>query len=170
MIWALGSGRSPSVGSSPIDVGPLLRERLHERVPCLVFTSATLTTGGDFKFLKQRLGIGLEVSEEVVDSPFRYEEQAALYAPPHMPDPRSPEFPDAAANEIVELVEMAKGGAFVLCTSKRMMRLLAKKVGDELGYEWFMQGDAPKQTLLDRFRDQGDSVLFATASSNDPGS
>ncbi len=162
--WSLGGGRTPSVGSSPIDIGPLLRERLHERIPCIVFTSATLTTGGDFKFVKQRLGIDAEVSEEIVESPFRYEEQAALYAPSHLPDPRSSDFPDAAAKEILELIRMSEGGAFVLCTSLRMMRILAKRVGDELDYEWFVQGDAPKQTLLDRFRDQGNAVLFATAS------
>jgi ATP-dependent DNA helicase DinG len=162
--WAQGSGRSPSVGSSPIDVGPLLRERLHERVPCVVFTSATLTTGGDFGFVKRRLGIETEVSEEVVESPFRYEQQAALYAPTHLPDPRASDFPDAAAKEVLELIRMSEGGAFVLSTSLRMMRLLAKRVGDELDHEWFVQGDAPKQTLLDRFRDQGNAVLFATAS------
>jgi ATP-dependent DNA helicase DinG len=162
--WAQGSGRSPSVGSSPIDVGPLLRERLHERVPCVVFTSATLTTGGDFKFVKRRLGVETEVSEEVVESPFRFEEQAALYAPTHLPDPRASDFPDIAAKEILELIRMSEGGAFVLSTSLRMMRMLAKRVGDEVDYEWFVQGDAPKQTLLDRFRDQGNAVLFATAS------
>jgi ATP-dependent DNA helicase DinG len=145
-------------------VGPLLRERLHERVPCTVFTSATLTTGGDFRFLKRRLGIDTEVSEELVESPFRYEEQAALYAPRHMPDPRASDFPEVAAKEILELVRMSGGGAFVLSTSLRMMRLLAERVGPKLEYEWFVQGDAPKQTLLDRFRDQGNAVLFATAS------
>ncbi|MGB8224447.1 MAG: ATP-dependent DNA helicase [Polyangiales bacterium] len=162
--WAQGAGRSPTVGSSPIDVGPLLRERLHRRVPCMVMTSATLTTGGDFAFLKRRLGIESEVSEDIVESPFRYEEQAALYAPAHLPDPRAAEFPDAAAREILELIRISKGGAFVLSTSLRMMRLLSKRVGDELEQEWFVQGDAPKQTLLDRFRDRGDAVLFATAS------
>jgi len=162
--WMQGSGRSRSVGASPIDVAPLLRERLHMRVPCVVFTSATLTTGGDFKFLKQRLGIETEVSEEVVDSSFRYEEQAGLYAPSHLPDPRSPEYVEAATKEILELIRLSDGGAFVLCTSLRMMRLFAKRVGEELDHEWFMQGDAPKQTLLDRFRDQGNAVLFATAS------
>lgn len=162
--WAQGSGRSPSVGSSPIDVGPLLRERLHERVPCTVFTSATLTTGGDFQFLKRRLGIDTEVSEELVESPFRYEEQAALYAPKHLPDPRTHDFLEVAAKEILELIRMSGGGAFVLSTSLRMMRLLAERVGPKLEHEWFVQGDAPKQTLLDRFRDQGNAVLFATAS------
>jgi ATP-dependent DNA helicase DinG len=162
--WAQATGRSPAVGSSPIDVGPLLRERLHERVPCVVFTSATLTTGGDFRFVKHRLGIDREVSEELVESPFRYEEQAALYAPRHLPDPRTSDFPDAAVKEILELIQMSEGGAFVLSTSLRMMRILAKRVGEQLDYEWFVQGDAPKQTLLDRFRDQGNAVLFATAS------
>ncbi len=162
--WMQGTGRSRAVGSSPIDVAPLLRERLHPRVPCAVFTSATLTTGGDFKFLKQRLGIETEVSEEVVESPFHYEEQAALYAPSHLPDPRSSEYVDAAAKEILELIRLSDGGAFVLCTSLRMMRVFAKRVGDELDHEWFVQGDAPKQTLLDRFRDLGNAVLFATSS------
>lgn len=162
--WVQGGARSQAVGSSPIDVGPLLRERLHERVPALVFTSATLTTAGDFGFVKRRLGIDTEVSEAVVESPFRYEEQAALYAPTHLPDPRESDFPDAAAKEILELIRMSGGGAFVLSTSLRMMRVLAKRVGDELDCEWFVQGDAPKQTLLDRFRDQGSAVLFATAS------
>lgn len=162
--WAQGGGRTPSVGSSPIDVGPLLRERLHERVPCIVLTSATLTTAGDFAFVKRRLGIESEVSEEIVESPFRYEEQAALYAPTHLPDPRASEFPGAAAREILELIRISRGGAFVLSTSLRMMKILAKRVGDELEHEWFVQGDAPKQTLLDRFRDQGNAVLFATAS------
>lgn len=162
--WSQVTGRSASIGSSPIDVGPLLREHLHERVPCVVFTSATLTAGGDFGFVKRRLGIDTEVSEEIVGSPFRYEEQAALYAPAHLPDPRAPGFPDAAAAEILELIRMSQGGAFVLCTSLRMMRAFAKRVGDELDYEWFVQGDAPKQTLLDRFRDRGNAVLFATAS------
>ena len=162
--WSLSGGRSPAVGSSPIDVGPLIRERVHDRIASLVFTSATLTTGGDFTFVKRRLGIETEVSEELVESPFRYESQAALYAPTHLPDPRSSDFPDEAAQEILELIRMTGGGAFVLCTSLRMMRILAKRVGDELEYEWFVQGDAPKQTLLDRFREQGNAVLFATAS------
>jgi ATP-dependent DNA helicase DinG len=162
--WVQGSGRARAVGSSPIDVAPLLRQRLFERARCLVFTSATMTTGGDFKFLKQRLGIDAEVSEEVVESPFDYTRQAGLYIPAHMPDPRSPDYPDMAAQEILELVRLSDGGAFVLCTSLRMMRLLAKRVGQDLGNPWFVQGDAPKQTLLDRFRDDGRSVLFATAS------
>ncbi|MBW2509981.1 MAG: ATP-dependent DNA helicase [Deltaproteobacteria bacterium] len=162
--WSVAGTRGASVGSSPIDVGPLLRERLHERVPCLVFTSATLTTGGDFKFIKRRLGIDAEVDEQIVESPFRYEEQTVLYAPTHLPDPRASDFPDAAVKEILELIRLSEGGAFVLCTSLRMMRVLAKRVGDELDYEWFVQGDAPKQTLLDRFRDIGNAVLFATAS------
>lgn len=162
--WCQGVGRAQSVGSSPIDVAPLLRERLHERVPCLVFTSATLTTGGNFTFLKQRLGIANEVSEEVVESPFRYEEQAGLYAPRHLPDPRSADYPEAAAKECLALIRDAEGGAFVLCTSLRMMRMLGQRVAPQLDLPTFVQGDAPKQTLLDRFREAQNAVLFATAS------
>lgn len=162
--WVQGRGRTSSVGSSPIDVGPLLKERLHERVPALVFTSATLATAGNFKFVKRRLGLPEEISEELVDSPFRYDEQAALYAPSHLPDPRRDDYVQAASEEILSLINMTKGGAFVLCTSIRMMKRLAESCREALDYPVRVQGEAPKTGLLDWFRQDGNAVLFATAS------
>ena len=162
--WVQGRGRTSSVGSSPIDVGPLLKERLHERVPALVFTSATLATAGNFKFVKRRLGLPEEISEELVDSPFRYDEQAALYAPSHLPDPRRDDYVQAASEEILSLINMTKGGAFVLCTSIRMMKRLAESCREALDYPVRVQGEAPKTGLLDWFRKDGNAVLFATAS------
>lgn len=164
VCWSQGASRNRSVGSSPIDVGPLLRERLHLRVPALVFTSATLTTSGSFSFFKQRLGLPDEIDEQVVDSPFRYQDQAALYAPAHLPDPRSDRYLEAANRELLALLDITKGGAFVLCTSVRMMRSLAQSYRETVGEDPLLQGDAPKQALLQSFRDHGDAILFATAS------
>jgi ATP-dependent DNA helicase DinG len=162
--WVQGTGRARSLGSSPIDVGPLLRERLHTRVPALIFTSATLATAGHFKFFKQRLGLPEEIDEAIVESPFRYDEQAALYAPSHLPDPRHADYLDAASQEIVSLIDVTEGGAFVLCTSIRMMNRLAERCRDALEHPVWVQGEAPKATLLDWFRADGNAVLFATAS------
>jgi ATP-dependent DNA helicase DinG len=81
-----------------------------------------------------------------------------------MPDPRSAEFPAEAARRVVDLVSVTGGGAFVLSTSLRMMRELAALCRPRLTQPCFMQGEAPKASLLARFKAAGNAVLFATAS------
>ena len=129
-----------------------------------MLTSATLSTGGDFKFIKQRLGVDFQIAEERVSSPFDYAQQAALYLPEAMPDPRAPGYLERAVREITELVALTGGGAFVLCTSVRAMRTLAQRCAGSITQPIFVQGEAPKGTLLDRFREAGNAVLFATLS------
>jgi ATP-dependent DNA helicase DinG len=160
--WVETGGRSTTLGASPIDVSALLREQLFYRVPSVVLTSATLSTGGNYEFVRQRLGLDFDVREELLPTPFDYESQAALYLPPHMPDPRDPEYFEEAAREIEALVELTGGGAFVLTTSFRAMNELAKRA--RLAHPILVQGDGPKHRLLDRFRSMHDAVLFATSS------
>lgn len=162
--WVEHGERRVTLGASPVDVSARFRDEVLHRVPALVFTSATLTTDGSFDFVRRRLGIDFEVDEALLPSPFDYAAQAALYLP-SLPDPRSPEYPDAALDEIVRLVTLARGGAFVLCTSVRMMRRFAQDARPRLrGRPIYVQGEAPKGALLERFRDDGDAVLFATMS------
>lgn len=160
--WIERSDRRVAVGVSPVDVSGRFRGDVVQRVPAVVLTSATLTTGGSFAFLRQRLGIDFEVDEAILPSPFDFPAQAALYLPP-LPDPRAPAYFDAALDEIVRLVRLTRGGAFVLCTSLSMMRRLAAAARPRLaGLPVYLQGDAPKGALLTRFRGDGDAVLFAT--------
>ncbi|RZO64952.1 MAG: ATP-dependent DNA helicase [Sandaracinaceae bacterium] len=152
------------VGASPVDVSAIFRDEVIHRVPSVVLTSATLAVSGSFNFVKRRLGIDFEVDEEILESPFDYASQAALYLPA-VPDPRAPGYTDAAVDEVSRLVALTGGGAFVLCTSIRMMERLAARCRPRLrGRPIYVQGDAPKGALLDRFRGDGDAVLFATAS------
>jgi ATP-dependent DNA helicase DinG len=84
-----------------------------------------------------------------------------------MPDPRDPRFLDAATREILGLIAVTDGGAFVLCTSHRNMHALAQACRPTLvdrGYPVLVQGELPKPSLLERFRSSGDAVLFATSS------
>jgi ATP-dependent DNA helicase DinG len=156
--------RSVALTAAPIDLSELLREKLFFRTGAVVLTSATLATAGDFAFLRQRLGVDFDVEEMVLGSPFDWMRQAALYTPPHLPDPRDPGYLEAAAREIEALVALTGGGAFILCTSLRMMRALHAALVGRLDVPCLLQGERPKGVLLDRFRALGHAVLFATAS------
>jgi len=164
VTWLETRGRRASIGASPVNVSEIVREQLFYRTPAVVMTSATLTTGGSFEFVERRLGIDFEVQEQIVPSPFDYGAQAALYLAGHLPDPRDAGFLDAATEEIRSLVSITSGGAFVLCTSFRVMHELAARCAPLLEQRALVQGEAPKGTLLERFRAAGDAVLFATAS------
>jgi ATP-dependent DNA helicase DinG len=157
-------GRSVSLCASPVDVAEILRDRLFYRGSAVVLTSATLAADGNFEFLRSRLGIDYHAQELLLASPFDYPEQAAVYVPERMPDPREPAYVAQAEREIGQLVALTDGGAFVLCTSLRMMRALCERLRPTLDRTVLMQGEAPNPALLERFRKDGRAVLFATAS------
>ena len=90
--------------------------------------------------------------------------QALLYVPQTLPDPRSPAFSAAAAQEIVEILMLSRGRAFVLFTSYQQMRLIYDRVSLEIPYETLLQGTGPRMALLEEFRSTKNAVLFATAS------
>jgi ATP-dependent DNA helicase DinG len=164
VAWSLVRGRSLSLGCSPIEVGPMLRENLFMRGGSIVLTSATLSTSGSYDYVKTRLGIDFEVDELNLPAPFDYERQSALYLPSGLGDPREPEFIERACHEIAELVAITGGGAFVLCTSLRAMHELAERCRVLIPNQSFVQGEASNAALLEGFRKDGDAVLFATAS------
>lgn len=163
VTWTLARGRSVSIGASPVELGARLREELFLRGQGLVLTSATLGASGSFEYLKTRLGIDFEVDELSLPSPFDYDAQAALYLPRDMPDPRDAAFAERARREIVDLVRLTHGGAFVLCTSLRAMHDFAERCRPEIAERVLVQGEAPNAALLEAFRRDGNAVLFATA-------
>jgi ATP-dependent DNA helicase DinG len=171
VTWVIVRGKGVTFGASPIDVAEILRERLFMRARGVVLTSATLTTSGTFDYVRSRLGISaadgivdFAPEERMLASPFDFGAQAALYVPEDMPDPREPSYLDAAEREIVELIKITGGGAFVLCTSVRVMRALAERLRSALELPVLVQGSAPHVSLIERFREHGNAVLVATAS------
>jgi ATP-dependent DNA helicase DinG len=156
-------GRGVFLRAMPIDVSERLRELLFDRVRAAVLTSATLAVDGGFTFMKDRLGI--EATDELLlPSPFFFEEQAVLYVPRSLPEPSSPGFVDHAAEEIVRILELSRGRAFVLFTSHANMNAVAERIAGRIDYPVFMQGEAPKPALLETFRETPHAVLLATAS------
>jgi ATP-dependent DNA helicase DinG len=129
-----------------------------------VLTSATLSTGGDFSFLRSRLGIDFDTRELAVPSPFDFEKQACLFVPKDLPDPRAEDFSDRGADAARDLIDLTQGGALVLSTSYRNMQALHQRLRDEVPGALLLQGEAPKSALLDEFKRDEKSVLVATTS------
>jgi ATP-dependent DNA helicase DinG len=156
----------------PLDLAPILKESLFDRVETIVVTSATLATGGDFGFYRERVGLHLEPSrvryEEVLASPFDFPSQCLFGVPTDLADPRGDQLGHdrALATVVLELAHASDGGMFVLFTSHAALRRVASAVRTALGSRWplLVQGEAPRDLLLRRFRDAGSAILFGTDS------
>lgn len=165
VYWLEKRGKGMFLRASPIDVSALLQDKLFDKTETVVLTSATLSTGGKFDFIKDRLGLETEKTQTLLaPSSFDYEKQAIIYIPKAMPDPRSPEYVQHAANEIVKLLNITKGRAFVLATSNYSMNALYELVGLRVNFPCLVQGSMSKAGLLERFRRTPNAVLFATSS------
>lgn len=156
-------GRGVFLKATPIDVSERLQELLFSQVRAAVLTSATLAVDGGFTYLKSRLGL-VEADELLLSSPFDFAEQAIFYVPRRMPEPQSPAFVERAAEEVVGLLELSRGRAFVLFTSYANMNAVAERVAGRVEFPLFIQGEAPKAQLLETFRQTPGAVLFATSS------
>ena len=157
------AARNTFIQATPIDVSELLHELVFEQIPTVVLTSATLTVQGGFEHMRKRLGLA-DARELVVPSHFKYGEQALLYLPPDMPDPREPDFPEAAARCIRRVLELSRGRAFCLFTSYSQMRDLYERLLPVLDFPLLLHGTAPRKALLEEFRATPNAVLFGTSS------
>jgi ATP-dependent DNA helicase DinG len=151
----------------PFDVAGRFSQMAGASKAAWVFTSATLSVGEDFAHFTSRLGLG-DAETLAIASPFDFESQALLYLPPGLPDPASPAHTQAVVDLSVPLIEASAGGAFVLFTSHRALQRAADLLRGrwtELGeFPLLVQGEAPREQLLRRFRDSGNAVLLGTAS------
>ena len=149
--------------ATPIDVSQILNTVLFETLETAVLTSATLAVSGGYDYLKRRLGLR-QARELVVPSHFDYENQALLYIPPELPEPRLPDFAPQAAETICHILECSRGRAFCLFTSYAQMHDIYERLLSRLDFPLLLQGQAPKNALLEEFRTTPNCVLFATAS------
>ncbi|MEO6589932.1 MAG: helicase C-terminal domain-containing protein [Pyrinomonadaceae bacterium] len=166
VYWLEKRGRGMFLRASPIDVSSLLQEKLFDKTETVILTSATLSSNGKFDFIKDRLGLDDPKKTDTLLAPtaFDYQKQAIIYIPKAMPDPRAPEFNQVAANEIIKLINITKGHAFVLCTSNYSMNALYEAVSMRVNFPCLVQGSMSKAGLLERFKTTKNAVLFATSS------
>jgi ATP-dependent DNA helicase DinG len=166
-----GGRRNVAVNAAPISLAGLLRETLFDRVHSTVLTSATLTTSDGFTFLRGRLGIqrGVRAHESLHPSPFDFATQTLLVVPTDAPDGR--EQPQRAAVAIAaateDMARITDGGLFVLFTSYGSLRGVAQELqrrGTSARWPLFVQGEAPRAALLERFTQSGRGILLGVSS------
>ncbi len=157
------------IGLSPLDISPHLRERLYSGCDTIVMTSATMAVGDNFNFLKTGVGLtgSSRVTENILPSSFDYERQALLLIPNDLPEPTDSQHPLKVSPVIFDAVKASGGDALILFTSYSLLELVYKEIGqglEGLGLVPLKQGSLPRARLLDRFRREANSVLFATDS------
>ncbi len=171
-IEVRGRDRNIAATSVPLDIAPILRRDLFERVETTVVTSATLATGERFDFLAGRLGLDepqVEPTTAIFPSPFDYARQALLVVPSDVPAPNTDPAGHARAvtNIVCEVAEASDGGLFALFTSHRDVRATAAELrarGVDGRWPLLVHGDESRDVLLRRFRESGRSILIGTAS------
>ncbi len=167
VAWVERDGQDTAFKVAPVDVGPVFAERLLSSKP-VILTSATLSVGRSLRSVATRLGFEedpdsiLSYRSAQVGSPFDYDEQARLYLASRLPEPRSPDYPDAALQETERLVAASGGRALVLTTSYRMLELLADRLKETAPATVLVQGELPKRRLVEQFEQDETSVLVAT--------
>ena len=174
VYWVERSGktqRNLSLNAAPVDVAEYLRLRLFESDTSVVMTSATLATNSNsqsgLNYFSKRVGCESATMLQV-GTPFDYERQMKLFAVKKMPDPREAGYADALIHWVEHFVRQTHGKAFVLFTSYKLMQEVADRMRpffEELKLELFVQGTGtPRSTMLEKFKDDTDSVLFGTDS------
>ena len=149
------------INAAPFHVGDFLAATLFARTRSVVLTSATISAGGSFEFLRSSLGVA-EAQELVAPSPFDYANQARLYVAPPNLNPKASDFAKRAAPLVEEILDRTGGRAFVLFTSYARLREIHALLRERLPFPVKVQGDLPRHALLEWFRGTPRAVLFAT--------
>lgn len=161
--WYELSPRGFRFQRTPLDVSGPLRTHREQSRAAWVFTSATLAVAGGFDHLSERLGLD-DPRTLIAPSPFDWPHQALCWLPPRMPEPNARDYTAAVVAAVRPVLEASNGRAFLLFASHRALREAAELLRADSPWPLFVQGDAPRSVLLQRFRDSGNGVLLGAAS------
>lgn len=163
VLWVESSRSGFSLHATPQEISGLFQQYMQGFNAAWIFTSATLSVAGSFEHFVQQLGLEDPVIE-AFDSPYDYRRQALLYLPPGMPEPNAPDFLERFIDMIRPVLAASGGRAFILFTSYRALQYVAESLRGDSRHPLFVQGDAPRSQLLDRFRESQGGVLLGTSS------
>lgn len=164
--WVETTTHGMSMHETPLHIGTALGGHLSAPDKAWIFTSATLSVGGtDFGHFADQIGV-VDAQTESYPSPFDFTQQALMYIPEGLPDPRDSTYTEQAMAKIVPLLEANGGRAFLLFTSYRALHCAQRYLEERNRHRFnlLIQGSAPRARLLERFRSESRSVLLGTAS------
>jgi ATP-dependent DNA helicase DinG len=163
--WYEKRERAVIISATPIDVAAELRKNLYNKIGCCVLTSATLSSGGSFSYIKDRLGLDESTEVAQFSSPFDYRNRTILYIPEEsFPEPTAQGFHHLVGERVLDILRLSQGRALILCTSFKGMDALAAFIEGALDFPVLVQGRASRNSLLRSFREETHSVLLAVAS------
>ncbi|MFZ6861115.1 ATP-dependent DNA helicase [Undibacterium sp. Ji67W] len=168
VLWVEAFSVSLQLHRTPLSIAPIFNKQ-REGVPrAWIFTSATMAVKNDFAHFVSQMGLWNEPAR-TWPSPFDYQNQGYLYVPNGMPDPNSRDYTEAVVDAALPVIAAAGGRTFLLCTTLKAVKFCAEKLKDEfekcgLAFPLFVQGDAGRTELLDRFRASGNGVLIGSQS------
>ncbi|BBP04250.1 ATP-dependent DNA helicase-like protein [Sulfuriferula plumbiphila] len=166
--WVEAFSHALGFNTTPLSVAEIFTKQIEGSARAWIFTSATLSVKGDFAHYRKQLGL-MEATSASWESPFDYDRQAMLYAPPGMPEPNTPNYTRAVLEAALPVIAASQGRAFLLFTSLRAMKeahgLLQQAFEQSaLDYPILMQGEQSRTELLERFRQLGNAVLLGSQS------
>lgn len=148
---------------TPLDISKAFASFAFASDASWVFTSATLSVNGKFDFFTDRLGLQ-EAETGMWESPFDYVHQSLMYVPKSLPEPRDFNYTAMMIDSVIPVLEASKGRAFVLFTSHRALQEAAQLLKEKTKFKLLIQGELPKQQMLENFRQNKGAVLLGTAS------
>jgi len=161
--WFERRGKGFALVITPLQLATSFTEFRDSLDASWLFTSATLTVDDAFDHFVRQMGL-TQASTLKLDSPFDYQNNALLWLPQGLPEPRDPEFVPSLLEEVLPVLEASKGRAFLLFTSHRALQRGAEWMRENADFQLFVQGEAPRSLLLEQFRESGNGVLLGSAS------
>lgn len=161
--WFEVHHRSVSMHLTPLNIADAFQTRKVTKNGSWVFTSATLSVSGGFDYFVKGLGLA-EYQSLLLESPFNFKQQALVYMPTGLPDPNDEDYTYKVVDKAVEVLKQSQGSAFFLFTSFRALNIAQKRLETMLDYPLLVQGESPRDILLERFRHTPNAVLLGTNS------
>lgn len=147
---------------TPYDLSDSFQELIEKKQATIVFTSATLTISNSFDCFLKPLGLS-KVETLMLQSPFDYKNQALLYLPRGLPDPKALNYHEILLQKVLPIINACGGKSFFLFTSHKALKQVAHQMVNLLKYPVLVQGEEAKPILLKRFRLLGNAVLLGTS-------
>lgn len=161
--WYETFSKNFTLNLTPINVAEPFMLAMQHYQCAWIFTSATIAIKDNFHYFAKNLG--LENSQSLqLTSPFNFAEQAILYVPKNLPEPRSDRFTEKVIEAALPVLRASKGRAFLLFTSFRALHEAEKLLANRIDHPILVQGQMPKTQLLNYFREHGNAILLGTNS------